>query len=412
MLPKLSHLPVPAPLRRLPLPFVDKKVQYVKYDPNIDMLTPEDEKTMDRIVASIEDFVRESPKINDIDYHARDAHAKGYCALKAEFTILPNLPDEYAQGVYAMPGKHEAVIRYSNGLSRVDVDRNLGLALGLAIKVFDIPGKKLAPGEEDSPNMDFNLINHPVFFCNRIEDYEYISAIFRNITEYMKHGELIGKARVSAVWATRGGHKLPTKQSLKTLKAFNGFTSIKPQNALLYSYFSMGAVRHGDYMAKIRVKPTKASVRKILQRKINRDLHDEAIRLSILDEIRKHDFEYDVQIQLCRNLDDQPINEITDEWKEKDAPFVTVAKLRIPQQKVPDDGNFDIMENLSFTPFRCPEQNRPIGNLQHSRLRAYEAASKLRHKLNGVKREEPRNLAELFDDKQNDNKRKRLFGLF
>ncbi|MDG6146358.1 hypothetical protein NF717_12005, partial [Lactococcus formosensis] len=92
--------------------------------------------------------------------------------------------------------------------------------------------------------------------------------------------------------------------------------------------------------------PTKASQAKIKRRDLDVNATSEAIRPLILQEIRQHDYEFDVQIQLCRNLKDQPINDLTKEWDEKDAPFVTVAKLTIPCQDVPDDGNFDIMEHL------------------------------------------------------------------
>ncbi len=76
---------------------------------------------------------------------------------------------------------------------------------------------------------------------------------------------------------------------------------------------------------------------------------------------------------------------------------MTVATLTIPCQDIPDDGHFEIMENLSFTPFRCLKENRPIGNLQQSRLKAYQIASETRHKLNGVKRSEPKSLEQTFD---------------
>ena len=55
------------------------------------------------------------------------------------------------------------------------------------------------------------------------------------------------------------------------------------------------------------------------------------------------------------------------------------------------------MENLSFTPFRIIEENRPLGSLQKTRQKAYEASSTLRHQLNHTKRAEPSNLQEAFD---------------
>lgn len=370
--------------------------RYAKFDPAIDQLTSDDEKAIDQITADIRDYIGKSDTVSKINYHTRDAHAKGYCALKANFEILPKLPKEYAQGIYAKPARHEAVIRFSNGSSRVAADNKLGLSQGLAIKVFGVKGEKLLPDEPDSPNFDYNLINFPIFFCNTIQDYSYISRLFLQLNDYFAKGAK-GQAKFAFDWVTQYGKKLPSKESLKTFRAFSKFKTIKPQNTLLYSFYSQGAVRHGDYMAKIRVAPTKASQAKIKRRDLDVNATSEAIRPLILQEIREHDYEFDVQIQLCRNLKDQPINDLTKEWDEKDAPFVTVAKLTIPCQDVPDDGNFDIMEHLSFTPFRCIEANRPIGNLQHARLRAYQTASTTRHSLNNKKRVEPTNLKEAFD---------------
>ena len=371
------------------------KTKYVPYNPEYIQLTAEDESNIRTITDDIKSYITRSDKVSDVNYHTRDAHAKGYCALKAKFEILDNIPKEYAQGFYAQSGIHDAVIRFSNGASRVSPDRKLGLAQGLAIKVFDVPGEKLAPGEEDSTTFDFNLINHPVFFCNRIEDYAYISKLFLELPEYAEKGAR-GRAKLAFNWLTNYGSSLPSKESFKTFKALNGFTMIEPKNTLLYDFHSQGVVRHGDYMAKIRVTPTEGSAQKVTRRELDVNAKQEAIRPLIIEEIREHDYQFDVQIQLCHNLKKQPIEEITTQWKESDAPFVTVATLTIPCQDVPDDGYFDIMENLSFTPFRCLEENRPIGNLQQSRLKAYQIASQTRHKLNNVKRQEPNSLKETF----------------
>lgn len=371
------------------------KPKYIAYDTKYIELTAEDEHHIRTITDDIKSYIAGSDKASNVDYHTRDAHAKGYCALKAKFEILDNLPKEYAQGLYANSGIHDAVIRFSNGSSRVYSDRKLGMAQGLAIKVFDVPGKKLTPGEEDSTTFDFNLINHPVFFCNRIEEYTYLSKLFLALPEYTEKG-VIGKAQLAFNWLTNHGSRLPTKESLKTFKAVSGFATIEPKNTLLYDFHSQGAVRHGDYMAKIRVTPTAASAKKVTRRELDLAAKEEAIRPLIIDEIGEHDYQFDIQIQLCRNLKKQPIEELTTEWKASDTPFVTVATLTIPCQDVPDDGNFEIMENLSFTPFRCLEENRPIGNLQQSRLKAYQIASETRHKLNNIKRHEPKNLKETF----------------
>ena len=372
------------------------KKKFALYDPKFVYLTEEDEKDIVKITEDIKAYIAKSDKVSNINYHTRDAHAKGYCALKAKFEILSNIQKEYAQGIYAMPGIHDAVIRFSNGSSRVLEDKKLGLAQGMAFKVFDVPGKKLAPGEEDSTNFDFNLINHPVFFCNRIKDYTYVSKLFLEMTDYFSKGAA-GRAQFAFNWLTNYGSQLPSKESIKTLKAIGGFKKIEPKNTLLYEFYSQGAVRHGDYMAKIRVKPTPESIQKIKRRELDVNVRQEAIRPLIIEEIREHDYEFEVQIQLCQNVKKQPINDLTVEWKPSEAPFVTVARLTIPCQDIPDDGYFHVMENLSFTPFRCLEENRPIGNLQQARLKAYQIASEQRHSLNGIKRQEPSSLQQAFE---------------
>lgn len=372
------------------------KPKYAPYDPKYIELSAEDERNIQTITDDIKNYIARSDKASNVNYHTRDAHAKGYVALKAKFEILDNIPKEYAQGLYTKSGIHDAVIRLSNGSSRVFSDRKLGFAQGLAIKVFDVPGEKLAPGEEDSTTFDFNFINHPVFFCNRIEDYTYISKLFLELPKYTEK-DAKGKAQLAFNWLTNYGSRLPTKESFKTFKAIGGFTTIEAKNTLLYDFHSQGVVRHGNYMAKIRATPTADSVKKVTRRDVDVDAREEAMRPLIIEEIREHDYQFDIQIQLCRNLKKQPIDEITTEWQESDAPFVTVARLTIPCQDVPDDGNFEIMENLSFTPFRCLEENRPIGNLQQSRLKAYQIASETRHKLNDVKRQEPKSLKQTFN---------------
>ncbi|BBI67375.1 hypothetical protein PKHYL_15660 [Psychrobacter sp. KH172YL61] len=371
------------------------KPKYVPYDPKYIELSAEDEKNIRTITDDIKSYISRSDKASNIDYHTRDAHAKGYCALKAKFEILDDIPKEYAQGLYAKAGIHDAVIRLSNGSSRVFADRKLGFAQGLAIKVFDVPGKKLAPGEEDSTTFDYNFINHPVFFCNRIEEYTYLSRLFLELPKYTEKGA-IGKAQLAFNWLTNYGSRLPTKESIKTFKAIGGFTRIEPKipcyTTFIRKVWCVMVIiwqRYGQRQQPLLSK-------KVTRRDVDVDAREEALRPLIVEEIREHDYQFDIQIQLCRNLKKQPIEEITTQWQESDTPFVTVARLTLPCQDVPDDGNFEIMENLSFTPFRCLEENRPIGNLQQSRLKAYQVASETRHKLNDVKRREPKSLKETF----------------
>ncbi len=101
------------------------KPKYVKYDPKYITLSDEDHEIIETITNDIRLYVKRSKALNDIDHHVRAVHAKSYCGLKAKFEILDDTSKEYAQGLHAKPGIHDAVIRFSNAAAAISADRRL-----------------------------------------------------------------------------------------------------------------------------------------------------------------------------------------------------------------------------------------------------------------------------------------------
>jgi len=119
-------------------------------------------------------------------------------------------------------------------------------------------------------------------------------------------------------------------------------------------------------------------------------------RDALVAELRMRPYEFDIQVQLCVDLERMPVEDLTVLWPETLSPFVTVAKLRLPQQDIGGDDNFERMDRTSMTPWRVTEAHRPLGNMQRARKEVYRTASILRHQLNNQPRKEPANLAEVF----------------
>src|ERR1051326_3042371 len=151
---------------------------FVRYAPEVERLEPHFDEHLHAILATTVRYIEASVQAEGIGQAVRDAHAKSYGLARAEVEILASTPPEYAQGIYARPGRYEAVVRFSNGSPHSSADALLGTALGMGLKLFGIKGPTLLEDEPDSGTFDYAMINHPVFFSNTVEHYLLIQPLF------------------------------------------------------------------------------------------------------------------------------------------------------------------------------------------------------------------------------------------
>jgi hypothetical protein len=190
----------------------------------------------------------------------------------------------------------------------------------------------------------------------------------------------------------------PENWAWEELAAIAQFAQIPFVNLLLSTYHTMGAVRHGDYVAKLRVAPVKEFADGVVQRALDPNSAQQVFRPALVAELKERPYEFDIQVQLCTSIYQMPIENVTVRWAESLSPFVTVAKLRLPQQDIGGDDNLERMDSTSMSPWRVTEEHRPLGNIMRSRKEVYRLSSTLRHQLNRQKRKEPENLAEVFGE--------------
>src|SRR5262245_682779 len=101
-------------------------LDFIRYTPEIETIDPNLDRLLEQIIAFWEKTVRESPVVEGSGRAVRGAHAKTYGVVKAEVQILRNVPPAYAQGIYATPGRHGAVIRFSSSSAHLGADATLG----------------------------------------------------------------------------------------------------------------------------------------------------------------------------------------------------------------------------------------------------------------------------------------------
>jgi hypothetical protein len=368
---------------------------FVRYSPELERADPSFDDALQTIIKRTRDYITGSVKTEGIGRAVRDAHAKGYGLARAEVEILGGLAPEYAQGIYARPGQHEAMIRFSNGSPHAGADARLGYTVGMGLKLFGIDGQTLLEDEPDSHTFDYALINAPIFFCNTVEHYLFIQQLFLQADEYFRRGKQ-GLHQFLHDWVTGMGTLAPEDWAWDELAALLSLKRNQPVNLLLSTYWTMAAVRHGEYVAKVRVAPTKESTEKVARRLLDPTSTQDIYRPALVAELQERPYEFDLQVQLCVDLEKMPIEDVTVEWPEQLSPFVTVAKVRLPQQDIGGEENLEKMDAVSITPWRCTQDHRPLGNIQRARKEVYHQSSLLRHQLNHQVRKEPKNLAGVF----------------
>ncbi|WP_344443557.1 catalase family protein [Streptomyces kunmingensis] len=348
---------------------------------------------MQTVIAGMERHICDSLSAESTGQALRDAHSKGYGLVRGEVQILGGLPKEYAQGIYATPGRHDALVRFSNGSPHIGADTQLGRTIGLALKMFDINGPTLLDDEPDSRTFDYNTINAPVFFCNTVQHYLFIQELFLEARTYFAEGRH-GRHRFYRDYVTGKGALEPDEWAWEELLAFLAVAQRPCVNVLLSVYSTMGAVRHGDHIAKVRIVPDPACASEVVERQLAPAA--EAFRPALVAELRERPYAFDIQVQLCADLDRMPVEDLTVEWPEQLSPYVTVARLSIPHQDISGAENLKRMNTLSFTPWRVTAAHRPLGSIMRVRKEVYRRASLLRHRLNHQERREPRTADEVM----------------
>ena len=93
---------------------------FVRYSSGIEAPDPSFDSALQTVLEDLRKQVRASPKVEG-GRAVRNAHAKGYGLARGEFEILSGLPPEYAQGIYATPGRHELTSRatYVDGETQI-----------------------------------------------------------------------------------------------------------------------------------------------------------------------------------------------------------------------------------------------------------------------------------------------------
>lgn len=302
----------------------------------------------------------------------RDAHAFDNGCVRAIFRVDPDLPQDLQHGVFIPGREYSAWIRFSNGNSDLR-SRWWPDARGMAIKLMGVPGAKLLGDEQNT--QDFVLISHPVFFVDDLERY-------KATLEAFLRGGILDQYVISPL-------KLRGREIWLALIVNLRWIT----NPLFQQYWSMTPYRLGvdasrklavKYTAKPRVgrKPT------LLSRLTTFLAWHFSLKEEMNDTLAGAEMWFDFYIQRYKD-NRTPIEDSKVEWTETVSKLEHVGKIIIPSQDVLLAEQDHFCENLSFSPWHCLPEHRPLGLVNRVRKTVYLKISEHRHKLNQVPLREP-----------------------
>jgi catalase len=309
----------------------------------------------------------------------RDQHAKHHGCLQATFIVHDNLPAEFAVGVFRPGRRYPAVVRFSNAMSSRQNDRTRD-GRGMAVKLREVNAHSLLSTllpQHRGGEQDFLMTNHPVFFCKNADEYT------RFMTTMAMPRRTRGE-RLRFYWRFGCFFLRRPRQLLILLRT----ASQRVRSPLAIPYHSMTPYQLGeDRVVRYLATPI-PSARSATEAEepLGNDFLRDALVAALKPDQPADDaavvFDFAVQVRHAATPDD--VENASKRWRRGKDKTVSLGRIEIPVQRFDTAGHLNACEDLSFNPWNCLPQHRPLGSLNRMRLAVYTASMRVRHRLNSL----------------------------
>ena len=345
----------------------------VAYRSDIETLETSEEQVKSKLLATFRKIITATRR--DLGHASRGVHAKSHALLDGRIHIPSGLPPELAQGLFAHPGSFRVTARLS-AIPGDPLRDAVSGPRGFALKIHDVPGA-LLDDNRGVAVQDFLFANGTVFGAPDAKGFLQMLRVLALTTDRAEGAKaLLSRSlrflqRVLSRFAARSS----------ALDALGGFA---PTHPLGDRFHSQVPVRFGAYIGKLDLVPESESFRRLTGRMIDIDHDPIAIRRAIQRVMAQEGGRMSLRVQLCRDLEKQPVEAATVEWNETLSPFQTIASIEFPPQvSWSESRSREIDDSLSFSPWHGLVAHRPLGNIMRARRAAYPFSSQLRGRLNG-----------------------------
>ncbi|WP_416463726.1 catalase family protein [Sphingomonas sp. VDB2] len=349
------------------------------YSADVETILPDEAETQAELIETFRSIIETVHA--DTGHAYRSVHAKSHALLEGEMEVLSDLPTELAQGLFLTPRRYPVLARISTNAGDILPD-SISLARGLAIKVLGVDGERL-PGSEGDSTQDFVMANGARFPAPTAKDFLKSLKLLAKTTDRIEWG----KKAISAVFRVTEKALEAVGGESALLKSLGGYPNSHP---LGERYFSQAPIRYGAHIAKVAVVPLSANFNALSDTEIAIDGRENALREEVAKVLATQGGQWELRVQLCRDLEANPVEDASVAWPEDDNPYVPVAIITIPAQTSwSEDRAAKMDDGTSFSPWHGIADHRPLGNIMRARKPAYAASSQFRGSLNGCPMHEP-----------------------
>jgi hypothetical protein len=333
-------------------------------------LLPGEEEFVDSIIATFQQQMSGLWKPGGFE---RGGNTKTHGIVRGEFIVHEGLPEQFRHGIFAEPRTYRAWVRFSGPGPYITPDIDDVGFMSISIKLMGVPGPKLM--SEERFTQDMFGVSTPTFVTPDVranaqlqEESLKNSSIFYFVNFHRPHLlDLI----MQGLW-------------------------IKTQSSPLEApYFSCVPYLLGEGQAMEYSVWPKTPRRTPIPRLPLRP-PDNYLRQAMAAKLEVEPVELDFRIQLQADPFLMPIENAAVLWPEKLSPRISVATLRLLKQRFDSPAQINFEKRLSYNPWHCIPEHRPLGNQSRARQRMYLALSTFRHDMNAIPHYEPTG-DEVFD---------------
>ncbi len=324
---------------------------------------PDEEAFLDSIIADMGAYMRTHYKPGE---YQRAGNTKTHGIVRGEVIVHDNLPAKLRHGVFKKPRAFPAWIRFSGPGpdSPKDID-DVGF-LSMSIKMMDVPGRKVMDGEKLT--QDLLAICTPTFVTPDVKANAQLQSEILKGTPLFYFGN------------PRRSHWLDF-----LMQGLWNETQTSPLECQYYSTvpYLLGEGQAMQYSMRPKEK-TRTPIPRLPLRPPDNYLRD-----AMVNALRERSAEFELLVQVQIDPHRMPIENAAVRWPTRLSPYVPVATVRIPAQHFTSAEQLAFASRLTFTPWHCLPEHRPLGNQSRARLRLYGELSKLRQKMNKTPHYEP-----------------------